>query len=56
MPIWVYECKDCGTKVERFDRVKKRKPNPLCHECGKKMKWVKYPGHSFELKGEGWTK
>jgi putative FmdB family regulatory protein len=56
MPIYVYECKQCDTKVERPQKYKQKKPNPLCHICGKKMKWVKYPGCDFELKGGGWTK
>lgn len=56
MPLWVYECKECLSKIERLERGKRRRPNPYCHLCGKKMKWVKYPGSNFELKGNGWSK
>ena len=54
--IWVYECKECLSKIERLERGKRRRPNPVCHLCGKKMKWVKYPGTDFQLKGGGWSK
>ena len=56
MPLWIYECEECGTKVERLIRGKKRRPNPICQECRKKMKWIKYPGSDFQLKGKGWSK
>ena len=58
MPIFVYTCEHCGTKIERPQRAKKRMPNPLCpmENCRKKMKWVRYPGSNFELKGGGWSK
>lgn len=57
MPILVWTCKDCNTKVERLVyRKQKKTMTPRCHICGKKMQKVKYPGHSFELKGDGWTK
>jgi predicted nucleic acid-binding Zn ribbon protein len=59
MPIFVYECKKCDIKVEQpcLGRGnKKKRLNPICPECNKKMKWIKYPGHSIEFKGEGWTK
>jgi len=67
MSLWVYECQTCTyidedteeelpIKVERLTRGKRRRPNPLCHVCGKKMKWIKYPGANFELKGGGWSK
>ncbi len=38
MPIMVYLCKKCGTKVE-YMRLKRQKAdkNPYCHECNKKM-------------------
>ena len=44
MPIMVYICKDCGTKVEwlRFKRQKVGKA-PYCHECNRKMTKVRKP-------------
>ncbi len=38
MPILIYVCKKCGTKVE-YLRLKRQKAdkNPYCHECNKKM-------------------
>ena len=54
--IWVYNCKECLTKIERLERGKRRRPNPKCHLCGKKMEWVKCPGSNFELIGKGWSK
>ena len=29
------------TKIERLERGKRRRPNPKCHLCGKKMELVK---------------
>lgn len=57
MPLLVYECPECGAKVERL-KLRREKVGrvPKCHVCGEKMKRVKYPGCNFELKGEGWTK
>ena len=56
MPLMIFICDECNTKVERIQRHKRRRINPLCHICGKKMKWIKFPGSNFELKGGGWTK
>ena len=56
MSLWIYICKDCYSKIERLERGKRRRPNPLCHLCGKKMEWVRYPGGDFQLKGDGWSK
>jgi putative FmdB family regulatory protein len=54
MPIMVYICKNCGTKVEylRFKRQKADK-NPYCHECNKKMTKVMYPAN-LRFEGGGW--
>ena len=44
MPLMVYICRDCGTKVEwmRLKRQKVGKPD-YCHECNKKMTRVRKP-------------
>jgi putative FmdB family regulatory protein len=55
MPIYVYVCKDCDTKVERPQKHKKRHLAPLCQICGKKMKIQLQPA-SLVFKGGGWTK
>ena len=38
MPILVYICKRCDTKVEKM-RLKRQRigKNPYCHECNQKM-------------------
>jgi predicted nucleic acid-binding Zn ribbon protein len=57
VPLLVYECRDCNTKVERL-KLKREKVGrvPDCHVCGKKMKKVKFPGHAVQFLGDGWSK
>lgn len=56
MPLYEYECQECGAKFEVLQRVKER---PLkkaeCDECGEVQpvrRLVSAP--AFQFKGEGW--
>jgi predicted nucleic acid-binding Zn ribbon protein len=55
MPIMVYICLDCTTKVERL-RFKRENvgKNPYCHECNKRMIRVIHPAN-LRFEGGGWT-
>lgn len=53
MPIYEYECKSCG---HRLETIQKFSDSPLtdCPQCGKAdlQKLISAPG--FRLKGSGW--
>jgi len=52
MPIYEYECTECGEKCEVIQKFKD-KPLKTCPECGGRMH--KLISHStFILKGSGW--
>ena len=52
MPIYEYECTECG-KVEEALQKFSDKPLKKCHHCsGKLQKIVSHS--SFQLKGTGW--
>ena len=55
MPIYVWICKPCTTRVERY-RAKRENmgPAPLCHVCGEKMSRVLNPP-ALRFEGGGWT-
>lgn len=51
MPIYEYECKDCGfgfTSLEKLDA-----PNPLCPQCGGNTKKL-ISAPMVHFKGKGW--
>ena len=52
MPIYEYKCQDCGTKIEKMQKISDA-PLAVCESCGGKLeKQVSRAG--FQLKGEGW--
>ena len=52
MPIYEYKCQDCGTAVEKMQKISDA-PLAVCENCGGKLeKQVSRAG--FQLKGEGW--
>jgi putative FmdB family regulatory protein len=54
MPIYEYECSNCGHKLERIQKFSD-KPLRRCPQC-KKLKLKKLVSLSnFHLKGSGWT-
>ena len=51
MPIYEYECKQCGTQIEKIAV----RPKPVtCPSCGSRMKRIIAPC-TFVLKGDGWA-
>jgi putative FmdB family regulatory protein len=53
MPIYEYECKDCG---HVFDALQKMSDDPLrdCPDCGKPELKKLLSAPNFRLKGGGW--
>ena len=52
MPIYEYECTDCGKVLEVIQKVNARAPG-RCEKCSGKLK-KKISRVSFQLKGGGW--
>ena len=52
MPIYEYECTDCGKVIEVIQKVNSRAPG-RCEKCSGKLK-KKISRVSFQLKGGGW--
>ena len=53
MPIYEYECKACG---HRLEKLQKMSDDPLvdCPECAKPDLVKLVSGGQFRLKGDGW--
>lgn len=52
MPIYEYKCQQCGTYVEKMQKISDA-PLTVCENCGGKLeKQVSRSG--FQFKGEGW--
>lgn len=53
MPIYEYECKNCGYK---FEQLQKMADEPLksCDKCGQEQLVKLISNSSFQLKGTGW--
>ncbi len=51
MPIYEYECSDCGQRLERLQRL--NDPPPEDCECGGKMRRL-VSAPAFQFKGTGW--
>jgi putative FmdB family regulatory protein len=45
MPLYDYECLDCGAEFELLFPMKKWKVAPLCPNCNGKSKKILKPGH-----------
>ena len=55
MPMYEFECRGCGHKLEAMQKYED-KPLRTCPECKKrKLKKLISPSH-FNLKGGGWYK
>jgi putative FmdB family regulatory protein len=52
MPIYEYECTDCGNLIEVIQKIGARAPG-RCEKCSGKLK-KKISRASFQLKGGGW--
>lgn len=52
MPIYEYECENCGRRVEFF-LIGKEKIPEICESCGGKLKRVISGGVGFIFKGSG---
>jgi len=52
MPIYEYECKNCGTVLEAFQSFSE-KPLKKCKKCSGKLHKI-ISQSTFHLKGTGW--
>jgi len=52
MPIYEYECLECGQRTERLQRMDEG-PLPACPACGGPVKKL-FSAPSFQFKGSGW--
>lgn len=52
MPIYEYQCEDCGVIVENWQKISDP-PLEKCESCGGRMKKL-ISQSSFHLKGSGW--
>ena len=53
MPIYAYECSDCGNSKDILQKLSD-KHLEICPECGKKNFARKLTAAGFVLKGSGW--
>lgn len=53
MPIYEYECKDCGHQMEAIQKISDA-PLSVCPECGKNGLQKQISASGFRLKGGGW--
>lgn len=52
MPIYEYKCLDCGTHLEKMQKISDA-PLSVCESCGGKLeKQISRAG--FQFKGSGW--
>jgi putative FmdB family regulatory protein len=52
MPIYEYKCQDCGTHLEKMQKVSDA-PLTTCENCGGKLE-KQWSRSGFQFKGEGW--
>ena len=52
MPIYEYKCLDCGTHLEKMQKVSDA-PLTVCDNCGGKLE-KQWSRSGFQFKGEGW--
>lgn len=52
MPIYEYQCKDCGVSVEKRQSVSDE-PLKVCEKCGGTLE-KQWSLSGFQFKGEGW--
>lgn len=52
MPIYEYKCVECGTHLEKMQKVSDA-PLTVCENCGGKLE-KQWSRSGFQFKGEGW--
>ena len=52
MPIYEYKCLECGTHLEKMQKVSDA-PLTVCESCGGKLE-KQWSRSGFQFKGEGW--
>ena len=52
MPIYEYQCRDCGNRSEAIQRMSDP-PLEVCEDCGGELKKL-ISAPSFQFKGSGW--
>jgi putative FmdB family regulatory protein len=52
MPIYEYKCVECGTHLEKMQKVTDA-PLTICENCGGKLE-KQWSLSGFQFKGEGW--
>ncbi|MBS1793806.1 MAG: zinc ribbon domain-containing protein [Acidobacteria bacterium] len=52
MPIYEYKCLDCGTHLEKMQKVSDE-PLKICESCGGPLE-KQWSRSGFQFKGEGW--
>ena len=53
MPIYEYQCQNCGKQLEALQKINDA-PLQECPECGKPELKKKISAAAFRLKGGGW--
>ena len=53
MPIYEYECKDCGHQLEAIQKISDA-PLIVCPECSQDTLQKQISAAGFRLKGGGW--
>ena len=53
MPIYAYKCDDCGSEVERLQKISEP-PLKDCPDCGAPALAKQLTAAGFQLKGSGW--
>jgi putative FmdB family regulatory protein len=53
MPIYEYQCQECGEELEALQKLSDE-PLEDCPECGKSALKKKVSAAAFRLKGGGW--
>jgi putative FmdB family regulatory protein len=52
MPIYEYKCAECGTRVERMQKISDE-PLTVCETCGGQLE-KQWSLSGFQFKGAGW--
>lgn len=52
MPIYEYQCKKCGTRLEAFLKLSDKQPT-RCRKCGGRLEKL-VSSSAIQFKGEGW--
>ncbi|HET6633178.1 MAG TPA: zinc ribbon domain-containing protein [Rhodanobacteraceae bacterium] len=53
MPIYEFECSDCGHRFDRLQRLSDRDPE-ICPQCGERGLHRCVTAPAFRLAGNGW--